>query len=257
MKFRKITIIFAFFIMLLYLSLIVSTFFYFDIKTFIDSIFSERTLFSIRLSVFSASISTILAVIVSIPAGYALSKYKFFGSKFIDIILELPLIISPAALGAMILIFFSNPAGQWFQEHITQIIYTFWAIIIAQFVTVLGISTRMIKSTIDQISTRYEDVARTLGASPSKAFRTITLPLAKKGLLSAFVLTWAKAFGEFGATYTIAGTMPMKTETIPVSVYMKLAGADINGSIVMIMILISTGISLLVVTRLVIGVSNI
>ena len=257
MKFKKITIIFAFFILLLYLSLIISTFFYFDIKSFLNSIFSERTLYSIRLSVFSASISTLFAIIVSIPAGYALSRYNFFGSKFIDIILELPLIISPAALGAMILIFFSNPTGQWFQEHITQIIYTFWAIIIAQFVTVLGISTRMIKSTIDQISTRYEDVARTLGASPAKAFKTITLPLAKKGLFSAFVLTWAKAFGEFGATYTIAGTMPMKTETIPVSVYMKLAGADINGSIVMIMILISTGISLLVVTRLVIGVSNI
>ncbi len=250
MNFKKITIVFAFVILILYLALIVSTFFYFDINDFFKSIISKRTLFSIKISVLSACISTLVAIIIAIPAGYALSRYKFIGSKFIDVILELPLIISPAALGAMLLIMFSNQVGIWFQEHVFQIIYTFWAIVIAQFITILGISTRMVKSTFDEISFRYEDVARTLGASQLKAFLSVTLPIAKSGLFSAFILTWAKAFGEFGATFTIAGTMPLKTETIPVSVYMNLSSADISGSIVMIMILISTGISLLFLTRI-------
>ncbi len=251
MKFKKLTSGFAYLILILYLSLIISAFYYFDAGNFIEILLSERTIFSIKLSVFTASISTLVAIIIAVPAAYALSRYKFFASGFIDIILELPLIISPAALGAMLLIFFSNPAGIWFREHIAQIVYTFWGIVIAQFFTILGIATRMIKSTLDEMPRRYEQVARTLGASHLKSFFYVTLPLSKQGLFSTFVLTWAKAFGEFGATFTLAGTMAMKTETIPISVFMKLSGADIKGSVVMIMILISTGISVLFLSRII------
>ena len=253
MTLRKTTSAFAIFILLLYLSLIISSFWHFDFNHFTASLTSERTLYSIKLSVITASISAVLAMIIAIPAGYALSRYKFFGSRFIDTILELPLIISPAALGALLLIFFSNSAGRWFQDNVAQIVFTFRGIVIAQFVTVLGIATRMVKSTIDEMPQRYEDVARTLGASPVVALLTITLPMSKQGLFAAFVMTWAKAFGEFGATFTIAGTMPMKTETIPVSVFMKLSGADIDGSIVMIMILLATGISLLFISKIIVN----
>lgn len=238
-------------LLFLYLGLIISSVYYFDFSDFFSSISSKRTLSAIRLSVFTALLATFLALVIALPAGYALSRYRFRGNRLIDVFLELPMIVSPAALGAMVLISFSSPMGQWFQDNIAQVVYTFRGIIIAQFVTVLGIATRMIKSTIDEMPRRYEDVARTLGATPFKAFLTVTLPLSKQGLLSAFVLTWAKAFGEFGATFTIAGTMPHKTETIPVAVFMKLSGADVNGSIVMIMILISTGIGLLFLTRLI------
>lgn len=249
MRVKKISIGFAFLLFLLYFSFIFSTFYYFDASDFFILITSKRSLFSIKLSLISASLATILAMLIAIPAGYGLARYKFLGRGLIDIMLELPLIISPAALGAMILIFFSTSSGVWFQEHIMQIVYTFWGIVIAQFVTILGIATRMVKTTIEQIPIRFEQVARTLGASPSQALFSITLPLSKQGLFSATILTWAKAFGEFGATFTLAGTMAMKTETIPVSIFMKLSNADINGSIAMIMVLISVGISLLALAR--------
>lgn len=251
MNFKNVTSSFAYIVFFLYISLIISSFLYFDTETLNKSLFSDRTFYAVKLSVFSATISTLLAILIAIPSGYALSRYKFFASNFIDVILEIPLIISPAALGAMLLILFSSKGGVWFQDNVIQVIYTFRAIVLAQFFTVLGIATRMIKSTIDEMPRRYEQVARTLGATPLKAFLSVTLPLSKQGLLSAFVLTWAKAFGEFGATFTVAGTMAMKTETIPVSVFMKLSNADISGSIVMIMILITTGISLLFLTRLI------
>ncbi len=235
---------------MIYLALISSAFYYFDLNHFVQSIFSERTLFSVKLSLLTASLSTLLALIIAIPAGYALSRYSFIGKNVIDVLLEIPIIISPAALGALIVIFFSQPFGNWFQENIGNVVFAFWGIIMAQFVTILGIATRMIKTTIDEIPKRYEDVARTLGASKYSSFKTITLPLAGRGILSAFILTWAKAFGEFGATFTVAGTMSFQTETVPTSVYMKLAGADIQGSMVMILILLSAGISLLALSRL-------
>ena len=250
MKQKNLSIAFAFLLLLLYFSLIASAFTYFDTSEFFNSITSKRSLFSIKLSLVSASLATVLAMLIAIPAGYGLARYKFFGWELIDISLELPLIISPAALGAMLLIFFSTESGIWFQEHVLQIVYTFWGIVIAQFVTILGIATRMVKTTLGQIPERLEQVASTLGASPRQVFFTITLPLARQGLFSASILTWAKSFGEFGATFTLAGTMAMKTETIPTSVFMKLSNADIQGSVAMIMVLISMGISLLALARI-------
>ena len=103
---------------------------------------------------------------------------------------------------------------------------------------------------MDEIPQRYEDVARSLGASPVKAFFTITIPLAKRGIIVSSILTWAKALGEFGATITIAGSMAMKTETLPIAIFMRLASADIEGTVVLILILISMGLGILYSVRL-------
>jgi molybdate transport system permease protein len=78
---------------------------------------------------------------------------------------------------------------------------------------------------MDEIPPVYERVAGTLGASPFDAFFSVILPLSGSGILASAVLTWAKAVGDFGATITVAGSMAMKTETLPVSIFMRLAGA--------------------------------
>ncbi|MFN3135504.1 MAG: ABC transporter permease subunit, partial [Candidatus Kryptonium sp.] len=131
-----------------------------------------------------------------------------------------------------------------------RFVFTANGIILAQFVSTAGIATRLIKAAMDEIPIRYEDVARSLGASPLKAFLTITLPLCKNGILAAFVLTWAKALGEFGATITIAGSMAMKTETLPIAIFMRLSSADIEGTVAVITILIIIGLITLYVVRL-------
>ena len=97
---------------------------------------------------------------------------------------------------------------------------------------------------------RYEAVARTLGASPFQAFTTVTLPLSKRGIYAALILSWAKALGEFGATITIAGSMAMKTETLPIAIFMRLSSAEIEGSVILILILVSIGLSILYIVRL-------
>jgi molybdate transport system permease protein len=160
------------------------------------------------------------------------------------------MIVSPVALGAMILIFFNTPAGLFVQEKGVQFVFTIYGIFLAQFITTVGIAIRLIKAAMDEIPPRYEEVARTLGASPAKAFFTVTLPLSKKGIVAASILTWAKALGEFGATITIAGSMAMKTETIPIAIFMRLANADIEGTVVLVLILIGIGLSVLYGVRL-------
>src|SRR3972149_1723166 len=113
--FKRVCIIFAFLTFLLYAGLIISLFYFFRRDVFVGTILSERVLFSIRLSLMAATIATFLSVCIAIPSAYALSRYKFMGKAIIDTILELPMVVSPAALGAIILIFFNNPLGNWIQ----------------------------------------------------------------------------------------------------------------------------------------------
>lgn len=253
MNFKKLSISVSFAVFALYGTLILSLFYYYDGAVFLETLRSSRTLFSIRLSLFTATISTIIAVIVAIPSAYALSRFRFFGRQLIDTMLELPMIVSPVALGAVVLIFFNTPTGTFIQDHGIRFIFTVYGIFLAQFIVTVGIAIRLIKAAMDEIPVRYEEVARTLGASPARAFMTVTLPLCKRGIIASSILTWAKALGEFGATITIAGSMSMKTETIPVAIFMRLASADIEGTVVLVLILIGIGLGILYGVRLLTG----
>ncbi len=250
MSFKKISIVTSFTIFLLYGIFISALFYFYKSSLFIETLLSPRTLFSVRLSITAASVATVLSILIGIPTAYALSRFSFKGKNIIDTILELPMIVSPAALGAMILIFFNTPVGRFVQEKTFQFVFAFAGIVLAQFITTAGIATRLIKATLDEIPQRYEDVARSLGATHLRAFLTVTLPMAKRGIIASIILTWAKALGEFGATITVAGSMAMKTETLPIAIFMRLASADVEGAVVLIVILIVIGLGILYIVRL-------
>lgn len=253
MSFKRISIILSFTIFILYAGLILSLFYFYTGPLFIKTLLSERTLFSIRLSILAASMATLISVIIAVPSAYALSRFNFKGKNVVDTILELPMIVSPAALGAMILIFFNTPAGRFIQEKTLQFVFGFAGIVLAQFVTTTGIATRLIKAALDEIPQRYEEVARSLGATHLKAFITITVPLARRGIIASIILTWAKALGEFGATITVAGSMAMKTETLPIAIFMRLSSANIEETVVLIIILIILGLGILYAVRILTG----
>lgn len=253
MTFKRLTIAFGLAVFLLYAGLILSLFYFYEGPLFLDTLCSKRTLFSLKLSLVTATTATILSIFFAIPSAYALSRFKFLGRQIIDTILELPLIVSPVALGALVLMFFNTPAGRFLQNNGFQVVFTVYGILLAQFITTVGIATRLVKAAMDEIPARYEEVAKTLGASPAKAFLTITLPLSRRGIIASAILTWAKAFGEFGATITVAGSMAMKTETLPVAIFMRLASADIEGTAVLVLILLGIGLGLLYGVRLLAG----
>jgi molybdate transport system permease protein len=245
MSFRRVTVVSAFAVLVIYAGLIISLGYFLRGETLLAALASERTLSAVRLSFVAASLAATLALLLAVPAAYALSRFPFRGREAVDTILEFPIIVSPAALGAVLLIFFNNPAGSWLQDHGVQFVFAFPGIVLAQFVTILGVAVRLLKTAFDEIPLDYEAVARTLGASPRHAFLTVALPLARGGLVAAFVLSWAKAMGEFGATITVAGTMPMRTETLPVAIFMRLASADIEGTVALILVLLAAGLGAL------------
>lgn len=253
MGFRRVAITAALGVLVLYGGLILSLGWFLSGGALRDTLLSGRTLFSLRLSLLTATLAAGLAMVMAIPAAYALSRYRFRGRELAETMLEFPIIVSPAALGAMLLIFFNNPLGEWIQDNVVRFVFGFAGIVLAQFVTVLGVAVRLLKTSFDAVPVELETVARTLGATPRHSFTTVTLPLARRGVIAAVILAWAKALGEFGATIMVAGTMAMRTETLPIAIFLRLATADIEGTVAMILLLVVIGLTALHATRRLLG----
>lgn len=251
MNFSKATLIAALLLFFFYILLIFSLLSFLEGENFLKVLLSPDILFSIRLSLVTATLAMFLAMVIALPAAYALSRLNFPAKKVVDTLLELPMIMSPVALGAALLIFFNTGMGTVIQEKGILFVFEFPGIVLAQFATIAGLATRLIKTVLDEISPRYEAVARSLGSSAWGAFLKVTLPLSFRGLVGAMVLCWAKAVGEFGATVTLAGTMAFKTETMPTAIFMALASADVQKTVILILILVGIGLTALYTVRLV------
>ena len=249
MGFRYTMIGAALCIFIFYLGLLLSLFYFVGGKGFWDAIVNPYTLFSIRLSLIAATLATFFAILIGLPSAYALSRFDFPGKRIMDTFLEIPIIMSPMALGASFLVFFNTPLGELIQHKGIFFVFEIPGIVLAQFATIAGLATRLMKASLDEISPRYEAVARSLGSSPWQAFYRVTLPLSFKGLLASVILSWAKAMGEFGATVTVAGAMPGKTETMPVAIFTAVSSANIEKAIVLILLLVAFGLLTLYTIR--------
>ena len=220
-----------------------------DWNTLLSALFSREILFAIKLSLITATVATIIAVCIAIPAAHALSKADFRCKAMVDTILDLPIVLSPVALGAALLVFFNTPLGRGIENNIMRFVFEVPGIILAQFTVVSALAIRLLKSTFDDIDPRYEQVGRTLGYGRLGVFFRVVLPLAKNGLLAAFILTWARAVGEFGATVTLVGATPFKTETLPIAIFLCLSSADVERAIAVILVLITIAAGTLLFIR--------
>lgn len=201
-------------------------------------LWSEEILFAIRLSVFTATLATLAAVLVALPAAYALSHYDFPGKTLVDTLLDLPIVLSPIALGAALMIFSATRVGTYIEGHGLTFVFEVPGLVLAQFTVVVALATRLLKSTFDMIDPRYARVGRVLGCTGFQAFRKVTLPLARPGIAAAVILTWARAVGEYGASVTLAGATSMKTETLPIAIYLSFASADVEKAVAVIFVLV-------------------
>lgn len=197
---------------------------------------------ALALSLGTATLSALLALAVGVPCAYALARHRFPGARAVDVLLDLPMVLSPVAVGVSWLLFFRGPAGQWVEANLLRFVFEVPGIVLAQFTVALAVSIRVLKAAFQDVDVRYEQVARFLGCTPWGAFRRVSLPLARRGLTAAFVLGWARALGEFGATVTLAGAVPGKTETVPVAIYLRLASVDISGAVALMLVLSATGL---------------
>ncbi|MDW8023690.1 MAG: ABC transporter permease [Nitrososphaerota archaeon] len=245
LAFLCLTLVIAFF-----LSLFISVAIVVDPWLLLSAVFSEEVRFAVFLSVLTATCSTLISLLVSIPVAYALSRLNFPGKTFVDGFLDIPVAVPPIALGVMLLIFFArNPIGFFINESILRFVFEVPGIILAQFAVISVLTIKLVKASFDGVPARYEKVARTLGYTELQSFLYVTLPAAKRGILGAALISWARALGEFGATVTLAGATRFKTETLPIALYLNLSTANIENAAAIICILFAIAFAVLIFAR--------
>ncbi|MDN7024709.1 molybdate ABC transporter permease subunit [Methanoculleus sp. FWC-SCC1] len=217
----------------------------------IASLTSQEIIFAVQLSLITSAVSTALCVVVAVPVAYAMTRFSFPGKSLANVIVNLPLSLPPLVAGVALLIFFGpSLVGTVLRASGIDIVYTVTAIIVAQFFVNVPYMIRVTRSAFEMINPRYEYVARTLGCTEWAAFRQVTLPLASQGLIAGLVITWSKSIGEFGAVLLLAGATVMKTETLPIAVYLNISTGELNEAIAASVILIGIAlVSLLVFER--------
>ncbi|MFC1672469.1 ABC transporter permease [Planctomycetota bacterium] len=210
---------------------------YTGIGPILEAISDSGNVHAITLSLCTTTVASVLALLLAIPTGYALARWNFKGVWLIDALLVVPVVMSPMALGVALLLFFQTSTGKWIDRDLIRFVFEVPGIILAQFFLAYAFSVLIIKATFAGIDVRLEQVARFLGCSRWKAFRHVSLPLARNGILAAFILAWARAIGDFGSTSTIGGAVPGETETIPISIYLNLATVSLDQSVALSLLL--------------------
>ncbi|WP_048152816.1 ABC transporter permease [Methanolacinia paynteri] len=198
-------------------------------EALVSSIFSDEMMFAIYLSIVTSVTSTGLCILFAIPVSYALARYEFPFKNLINTSIDLPLALPPLVAGVGLLLLFGQTAlGKGLAAAGIEFIFTPLGIIVAQFFVNLPFMVRILRSTFQSVSPRYEYVARTLGCSELQAFIKVTLPMAKNGFFAGTVITWSRAIGEFGAALMVAGATRMKTESLPVAVFLNMSTGDLD-----------------------------
>ena len=193
-------------------------------EAILESVTSEEIRFAISLSLVTSVISTIICILISVPSAYALARYSFPGKSFVTMVLDLPLALPPLVAGVGLLLFFGTTAiGHALAEIGLVFVFTPLGIVVAQVFVNFPFMLRIMRSTFESISPRYEYVAQTLGCTNFQTFRRVTLPMSANGFLAGSIITWAKGIGEFGAALLLAGATREYTETLPISLFLNMS----------------------------------
>ena len=208
----------------------------------------------VALSLKVGLVATLVTLPLASALAYLLARARFPGKILVDGLAHLPLVVPPVVTGWLLLLAFApaGPVGGWLERWFGMSVMFRWTgAAIAAGVMALPLMVRAMRLSIEAVDRRFEDAARTLGASRARVFRTITLPLSLPGVLAAAVLGFARALGEFGATITFVSNVPGETQTLPLAIYAALQTPD--GEVqVLRLALISVALSLaaLVVSEL-------
>ncbi len=224
-------------------------------QKFYEALSKPEILAALRLTILSCTVAAILSVWVGTPLGYLLSRYSFPGRWLIDTLVDIPIVLPPLVLGLSLLILFHQPFFGWRIESTFRdslgfpVTYRWPAVVLAQFSVACAFSVRTMRVTFDQINPRAEDVARTLGCSRAQAFWQIALPQARRGIVTAFTIAWARALGEFGPILVFAGATRMRTEVLSTSVFLELSTGNLDAAVAVSLLMVILAVVVLLVLR--------
>ena len=205
--------------------------------------------YAIKLSLISCSLTTLLSLWAAVPIGYLMSRTQFPGKALLDALLDVPIVLPPLVIGLSLLILFQTPPGRLI-ERLLPVTYAIPGVVLAQFTVACAFAVRTMNVTFNQINPRTEQVALTLGCRRSQAFWLIVLPEARRGLLTAATLAWARALCEFGPLLVFCGATRLKTEVMPTTVFLELSVGNLEAAVAVSLLMVVAAVAVLLIIRL-------
>ncbi len=182
------------------------------------------------ISLKTAFTATVLTFFAGLAIAYRVARYKGRLRGLIDTLLTLPMILPPTVVGFFLLLIFgkNGPIGSFLFKLGLRVIFSWSATVIAAAVVSFPLMYKAARGAFEQIDENIINAARTLGVHEWRIFWRVSVPLAWPGIAAGTVLAFARALGEFGATLMVAGSIPGKTQTIPVAIYFAVEGGDMG-----------------------------
>ncbi len=205
--------------------------------------------FPLWLSLRVALISTVIALAGGLWIAYVLANRDFRGKAVVDAAVTLPLVLPPTVLGYYLLVLLgrSSPFGKlWEKVFGSPLAFTWKAAVVAALFHSVPLLVKSSRAAFESVDRSFERAARTLGASEWKLFWRVTLPLARRSIMAAAALAFARSLGEFGATLMFASNIPGSTQTMAVAIYDALQSG--NSTLALVLVLVISAIALAILT---------
>lgn len=209
---------------------------------------------ALRLSLETSAIALALIVLVGTPAAYALATRTFRGKALLVTLVELPLVLPPAAAGVGLLAALgpNGLLGGTLEELGLALALQTAGVVVALTFVASPFYVRQAQAGFAAMDTRLLEASRTLGASEARTFLRIAVPAARESLIAGAALAWGRALGEFGATLIFAGSFRGVTQTTPLAIYERF-GTDFPSALALSGVLVAVSAALLLSTKLVAG----
>lgn len=217
---------------------------------FLTHALSEQAIKALRLSLVTSTISTISAVILGTPLAYLLARWKFGFKPWVELLIDLPIVLPPSVAGLLLLITFGRRGllGSTLLTLGISLPFTILAVIIAQVFVAAPLYIRSARIGFRSIDKQLQEAASLEGANEWQLFHYVMFPLAKHAIISGIILTWTRALGEFGATILFAGNLEGVTQTMPMAIYLGFE-RNIGVALSLSVVLVIVSLVLLVFTK--------
>ncbi len=206
---------------------------------------------ALRLSLEVSLWALALSVVVGFPIAWLLARVAFPGRQLVRALVTLPMVLPPVVGGVALLVAFGRRGlvGQWLDRWFdVQLAYTTTAAVLAATFVSLPFFVVTVEAALRGVDRRFEDAARTLGASPRTVLWRVTLPSIRGAVGAGGALAWARALGEFGATITFAGSFAGRTQTMPLAIDQAL-DTDVRAAILLSLVLLAVSVAVLASLR--------
>jgi molybdate transport system permease protein len=206
---------------------------------------------ALRLSLVTSLMATLIAVVVGIPLAWMMARLDFPGRPLVRGLVTLPLVLPPVVGGAALLFALGRRGVVGAPlDQATGLLLPFstWGVVVANTFVAMPFLVITVEGALRNLDQRYEGAAASLGAGRWTVLRRVTLPMIGPSLVAGLVLTWARAFGEFGATITFAGNLQGRTQTLPLAVFVALE-SDRDTAVALSLVMVVVSLTVLVALR--------